>query len=149
MTSPPQNAALQHLTIADLQTENARLIALLEAHDIDWRLPPQPVVIEPRASTAPQLSTTEKVALFRRLFRGRTDVFPVRWESKTSGKSGYTPILPLISGMSARQASPIQVNFVGSLRQAQRQDRHRPHAVPVAAGRGEPSGRRLWAVDCG
>jgi len=31
------------------------------------------------------------VALFRRLFRGRTDVYPIRWESKTSGKSGYTP----------------------------------------------------------
>jgi hypothetical protein len=28
------------------------------------------------------------VALFRRLFRGRTDVYPVRWESKTTGKSG-------------------------------------------------------------
>jgi hypothetical protein len=27
--------------------------------------------------------------LFRRLFRGRTDVYPVRWQSKTTGKSGY------------------------------------------------------------
>ena len=25
------------------------------------------------------------------MFRGRTDVYPVRWESKTSGKSGYAP----------------------------------------------------------
>ena len=32
-----------------------------------------------------------KVGLFRRLFRGRDDVYPVRWESKASGKSGYTP----------------------------------------------------------
>jgi len=31
------------------------------------------------------------VELFRRLFRGRADVYPVRWESKTSGKSGYAP----------------------------------------------------------
>ena len=31
------------------------------------------------------------MALFRRLFRGRTDVYPVRWEGKTSGKSGYAP----------------------------------------------------------
>jgi len=31
------------------------------------------------------------VALFRRLFRGRTDVYPVRWESKTSVKSDYAP----------------------------------------------------------
>jgi len=73
-----------------LQAENARLIALLEAHGIDWRLP-QPgaaVVPEPVPS---RLSTAEKVALFRRLFRGRTDVYPIRWESKTSGKAGYTP----------------------------------------------------------
>ncbi len=31
------------------------------------------------------------MALFRRLFRGRTDVYPTRWEGKTSGKSGYAP----------------------------------------------------------
>ncbi|EFK16519.1 hypothetical protein HMPREF9541_01098 [Escherichia coli MS 116-1] len=35
------------------------------------------------------LSTDEKVALFCRLFRGRDDVWALRWESKTSGKSGY------------------------------------------------------------
>lgn len=33
----------------------------------------------------------EKVALFRRLFRGRTDTYPVRWEGKTTGNSGYAP----------------------------------------------------------
>ena len=31
------------------------------------------------------------MALFRRRFRGRTDICPVRWESKTTGKSGYAP----------------------------------------------------------
>jgi superfamily II DNA or RNA helicase len=73
-----------------LQTENARLIALLESHGIEWCLPPEPVtsVAEPEPS---RLSTGEKVALFRRLFRGRTDAYPIRWESKTTGKSGYTP----------------------------------------------------------
>ena len=35
-------------------------------------------------------TTDEKVALFGRLFRGRTDVYPVRWESK-AGKNGYAP----------------------------------------------------------
>lgn len=29
--------------------------------------------------------------LFRRLFRGREDVFPRRWESRRTGKSGYSP----------------------------------------------------------
>ena len=35
-------------------------------------------------------STKEKVALFRSLFRGRDDVYPIRWES-TKGTSGYSP----------------------------------------------------------
>ena len=29
--------------------------------------------------------------MFRCLFRGRIDVYPVRWDSKASGKSGYSP----------------------------------------------------------
>lgn len=77
--------------IAVLKAENNRLIALLETHDIEWRLPPEPdptVTIEAEPSN---FSVQEKVALFRRLFRGRTDVYPIRWESKTTGKTGYAP----------------------------------------------------------
>jgi superfamily II DNA or RNA helicase len=33
----------------------------------------------------------EKISLFRTLFKGREDVFPKRYESTKSGKSGYTP----------------------------------------------------------
>jgi len=76
--------------LAVLQAEIARLIALLEAHGIEWR-PPQPTVLVAREPETSRLSTAEKVALFRRLFRGRTDVYPIRWEGKTSGKSGYAP----------------------------------------------------------
>ena len=32
-----------------------------------------------------------KVDLFRSLFRGRSDVFPLRWENPKTGKSGYAP----------------------------------------------------------
>ena len=35
--------------------------------------------------------TADKVALFRRLFAGRSDVFPVRWENAKTGKAGYAP----------------------------------------------------------
>ena len=76
--------------LAALQAENARLIALLEAHGIAWRLSP-PVEAVAQESEPSRLSTAEKLVLFRRLFRGRTDVYPVRWEGKTSGKSGYAP----------------------------------------------------------
>jgi hypothetical protein len=37
------------------------------------------------------LTSTDKVKLFRSLFRGRTDVFPLRFVSKKTGKSGYAP----------------------------------------------------------
>ena len=85
---------------AALQAENARLVALLESHGIEWRMPlspdARPVSVEPAPEELPEpqrsgLSTADKVALFRRLFRGRTDVYPVRWQSRTSGKSGYAP----------------------------------------------------------
>jgi hypothetical protein len=33
----------------------------------------------------------KKIALFRRLFRGRSDVFPIRWENRATGRSGYGP----------------------------------------------------------
>src|SRR4051794_23159945 len=86
----------EHDAFAALQAENARLAALLELHGIEWRPPTSPVLAtppsEPRPESEPsRLSTAEKVALFRRLFRGRTDVYPVRWVGKTSGKSGYAP----------------------------------------------------------
>ncbi len=36
-------------------------------------------------------TSAEKVRLFRSLFRGREDVFPTRFMSKKTGKSGYAP----------------------------------------------------------
>jgi Uncharacterized protein conserved in bacteria len=73
-----------------LRAENARLIALLETNGIEWRLSASPA--EPANNPEPsKISTPEKLRLFSQLFRGRSDVYAVRWESKTTGKSGYTP----------------------------------------------------------
>jgi len=36
-------------------------------------------------------AVAEKITLFRSLFRGRTDVYPARFESRKTGKSGYQP----------------------------------------------------------
>ena len=71
--------------IERLRGENARLVALLDERSIRSResAPEHP-------TGQPALSTADKVGLFRRLFRGRVDVFPVRWESK-NGRSGYAP----------------------------------------------------------
>jgi len=72
--------------LARLRAENSRLVGLLEAHGVAWQAPAS--ILKP--SVASSLTTDEKVALFGRLFRGRNDVYPVRWESK-AGKSGYSP----------------------------------------------------------
>ena len=72
--------------------ENARLIALLESRGIDWRLPTEPKPVLAPVLELSRFSPEEKVTLFRRLFRGRTDIYPVRWENATTGKSGYSPV---------------------------------------------------------
>ncbi|MHB8167864.1 MAG: TOTE conflict system archaeo-eukaryotic primase domain-containing protein, partial [Sulfuricella sp.] len=79
--------------LAELQKENARLLTLLEANGIEWRLVPEPEVDQPSLLEleSSRLSTDDKITLFRRLFRGRTDVYPIRWESKSTGKTGYAP----------------------------------------------------------
>ncbi len=88
MTLPGGELALE---LERLRAENARLIALLEAKGIDWRAPkPTPATVAVTKPESSSLTTEQKVALFRRLFRGRTDVYPLRWES-AKGKSGYSP----------------------------------------------------------
>jgi len=76
-----------------LREENAQLRAML---GINQSSPHDAV---PQAAFVPKLSSTtrsgvstpeEKISLFRDLFRGREDVFAIRWEGK-SGKSGYSP----------------------------------------------------------
>ncbi|MEA5424303.1 TOTE conflict system archaeo-eukaryotic primase domain-containing protein [Synechococcus sp. CCY9202] len=78
-----------------LRRENAFLIGLLEAHGIAWRSggpdPTEPAPISKAAPANGPSSTQEKVALFRRLFRGRDDVHALRWQSNNSGRSGYAP----------------------------------------------------------
>ncbi|WP_157648904.1 TOTE conflict system archaeo-eukaryotic primase domain-containing protein [Burkholderia ubonensis] len=81
--------------LARLHAENIRLTALLPTTVPTPGRSVPAVRREPspagRNSSAPILSPDQKVQLFRRLFRGRTDVYPLRWESRNSGKSGYAP----------------------------------------------------------
>lgn len=74
-----------------LRAENARLVALLEANGIEWRISAEPVAVVPAfPEHISVLGTEEKVALFCGLFKGRLDIHALRWES-TSGKAGYAP----------------------------------------------------------
>jgi superfamily II DNA or RNA helicase len=72
-----------------LREENARLCRLLseQAHPAT---PTKSEPVLPQPSTPAELSVPEKIALFRSLFRGREDVYALRWES-ADGKSGYFP----------------------------------------------------------
>jgi superfamily II DNA or RNA helicase len=73
-----------------LREENERLRSLLERHGIPSSAPtPGQRPVEPVQKKV-KLSTSEKVALFRSLFRGREDVYAQRWESP-DGRSGYSP----------------------------------------------------------
>lgn len=74
--------------LAALEAERQRLEARLR----QLERPLAPVAAAP--SNAPVNNgspASEKVALFRRLFGGRTDVFPARWENSKTGRSGYAP----------------------------------------------------------
>ncbi len=79
-----------------LREENARLKNLLLRHGIAWedrndssaQMKPSQ---DKRSPSPSQFSTSQKIAMFRRLFSGREDVYPKRWESQAKGTSGYVP----------------------------------------------------------
>ncbi len=70
-----------------LREENSRLKLSLAARSL--RDPAQPTAAV-RPGRATDMSQAEKVQLFRSLFRGRDDVFAVRWEAR-DGRSGFAP----------------------------------------------------------
>lgn len=74
-----------------LREENARLKELLTQHGIAREDPAIPEPVPTESTSAPtHFTTDDKINLFRRLFRGREDVYPQRWES-AKGTSGYSP----------------------------------------------------------
>ena len=76
-----------------LREENDRLRGMLGISDSTRNKNVSQSSLNPKSPTpAPsEVYTPErKIALFRNLFRGREDVFAVRWEGK-GGKSGYLP----------------------------------------------------------
>jgi hypothetical protein len=72
-----------------LRAENERLRKLLRIRESC----PEVILgseMETKLPTGFCLSADEKIQLFRSLFRGREDVYAVRWEGR-NGKSGYSP----------------------------------------------------------
>lgn len=80
--------ALEETHLARLDAERQTLLESL----LDLRQ--QLSVIDAASSPAPvnfTLSTSAKIALFRSLFRGRDDVYPKLWISKSGDRKGYMP----------------------------------------------------------
>jgi hypothetical protein len=92
----------QQLTIEESQleeAERARNANRLRISELKARLAELSISEPPNATAAAlpdgqltqTFSTEQKLIIFRQLFRGREDVYPVRWQSKRTGASGYMP----------------------------------------------------------
>ena len=80
--------------LAELDRERLDILAALEQLKRRAAAEVQPTTSSQTAGAVASpavLSNSEKIALFRSLFRGRDDVFPRRWENSKTGKSGYAP----------------------------------------------------------
>jgi hypothetical protein len=74
--------------LAAIEIERLRLEARLREIESEQKPSPPPLLPATVTNGSP---AADKIALFRRLFAGRTDVFPARWENPKSGRSGYAP----------------------------------------------------------
>ena len=72
---------------AQLQDQLVALRKALQALDRNF----DPVAASTSSSPRGPETASEKIALFRSLFRGREDVYPTRFVSKKPQKSGYAP----------------------------------------------------------
>ena len=89
-------------TITNEQTLLARLdreqadvrarLAALQAELASLGTEPE-IRVSPSLPIKPSIprTSTEKVKLFRSLFRGREDVYPTRFVAKKTGRQGYAP----------------------------------------------------------
>jgi superfamily II DNA or RNA helicase len=89
----PDEASCIRAQLKALEHERLRLEARLREIETEQKsLKPRPL---PTLTSTPTLTNAspaaDKVNLVRKLFAGRTDVFPTRWENPKSGRSGYAP----------------------------------------------------------
>jgi hypothetical protein len=91
-SSDKEIADLQN-RLAELDRKRAGVLAALEQLKQRRMVEAQPTPTSQIAGVASPtaLSNAEKVALFRSLFRGRDDVFPLRWQNQKTSKAGYAP----------------------------------------------------------
>jgi hypothetical protein len=91
------SSAASAAEVSRLLEENARLRSLLITHGIPIQGAAKSTLHLPLASnSAPEprkpgvATAAQRIALFRSLFRGRDDIYAIRWENE-DGRSGYMP----------------------------------------------------------
>jgi len=83
--------------LARLRQENAELrgrlgISVSEpSRSYETKPEQRPLDVSPIALVTTDSPSTDKIALFQNLFRGREDVYAVFWTNERSGKKGYSP----------------------------------------------------------
>ena len=92
-----------HQRIRELEEECQKLRA--ENTQLkEGRTPPPPPRKQHKKTNGIDVNSSpeEKIKLFRNLFRGRDDVYPVRWQNH-EGKSGYSPAFDRSKGFVAKE----------------------------------------------
>lgn len=93
-SGPWDNASSIRRRLHDLNDERIVLELQLEALEQQLISDNQVAAEKPAFADAPVTNSSpsmEKVELFRQLFAGRPDVFPVRWQNRKDGRTGYSP----------------------------------------------------------
>lgn len=83
-----ETIALAEARLVRLDAERQTLLNSL--HDLRQQLSAFDVAASPAQETS-ALSSTAKITLFRSLFKGREDVYPKLWISKSGDRKGYMP----------------------------------------------------------
>ena len=73
---------------AEIVTEINALRSVDDARTAAAKMVPLGKAVDPTDRNSP---IEKKIALFRQRFGGRSDLFPVRWENRSTGRSGYAP----------------------------------------------------------
>lgn len=92
----PESKASREAILEEIAREEARIAELERAIEVSRsRLQRLHETLKAAAGPSPDVKVprtpAEKIGLFRSLFRGREDVFPVRFVSRKTGKAGYAP----------------------------------------------------------
>ena len=93
VSDPAAAIAREEARLARLEKELDQSRAALESLKAELdaaRLSP-PTAPAPIPSPSAPMTSLEKVALFRSLFRGREDVYPKLWTNVKTGRKGYAP----------------------------------------------------------